>query len=138
MRVSADESTERDCAGSGRRSRLYRPTSSSAKCAASADEPPFPKVYTRPPFANVEIRRRAASSTSGSSSSTRASSARWSATASDADNGGIRSEPLVRDRRCADDTDRVAARGGGERDRLADHLLGDALAHRPHQPPTRA
>ena len=44
MQVNAEASMESDCAASGRRSRLYRPISSSAKCAASADEPPFPKV----------------------------------------------------------------------------------------------
>src|SRR5215210_4473030 len=109
MQVSAAESTASDCAGSGRRSRLNRPTSSSAKCCASTELPPFPKVYARPPPSRAPISRRPTSSTRGSSSSVRAERARWSARASALDSGmreGVAGGgPLEGDRRGADDAD---------------------------------
>ena len=62
MQVSAAASAASDCAGSGRRSRWYRPTSSSAKCCASTELPPLPNVYRRPSRSYVSISRRATSS----------------------------------------------------------------------------
>jgi hypothetical protein len=44
MHVSAAASEASDWAGSGRRSRLKRPTSSSAKWFASTELPPLPNV----------------------------------------------------------------------------------------------
>src|ERR1041384_8351533 len=44
MHVMADASEHRHIAGSARRGLLYLPVSSSARCIASAAEPPLPQV----------------------------------------------------------------------------------------------
>ncbi len=60
MQVSADESVLRVSPGSARRSRASRPTSSAARCCASAAEPPLPQNMSLPPALIIAAQRRAA------------------------------------------------------------------------------
>ena len=53
MQVIADASEQRQIAGNARRFLLYFPVNSSAKCIASAADPPFPHVNNFPPLFSV-------------------------------------------------------------------------------------
>jgi len=65
MQESNDPSEERATAGRDRLFRSNRPTSSVAKCAASAALPPLPQIRSFPPPRSVPMMRRAASSIAG-------------------------------------------------------------------------
>src|SRR6266536_418773 len=136
MHVTTEGSTLSATAESGRRSRRNRPTSSPARCCASAALPPLPKVRTRLPRAYASTISRAASSTRGRSSSSGPSSAACSARASAFATRRSRAEPLVRHRRRTDDADRVAERRLDDPDLApvwADRLCVHELAHRSEQ-----
>src|SRR5829696_4294909 len=109
MHVRTVGSAASDCAASGRRSRLNRARSSSAKCSESAALPPLPNVYTRPPLPYAAITARATSSTCGRRPPIRPASATWSASAPGA---SATRHPVARvhDRGRAGDTHAVAER----------------------------
>src|ERR1039457_1777855 len=65
MHVIREPSEERATAGSGRRLRSKRPTSSVAKWAASAALPPFPHIRSLPPARRVPTISSAAASMAG-------------------------------------------------------------------------
>src|SRR5215218_551601 len=140
MHVSAAESEASDWAGSGRRSRLNRPTSSSAKWFASTELPPFPNVKTRPPAASAATTASPIASARGSSSSAAAARERCSARASALGSAMraqlARGESVDGDRRRTHDAYPLAERrlhdpylGGRGRHRVGE----DARAHRPEQ-----
>src|SRR3954466_10123451 len=137
MHVSAVGSAASDWAGSGRRSRLKRATSSSAKGIESAALPPFPNVTIRFSSRYAATITFATSSTDGSSAGSSPATFRCSASPS-ADPSGIHRVrgPLDRDRGGADDTDAVTECRGDDLDALtrrAHCKRVNALAHRREQ-----
>src|SRR5215218_4455194 len=135
MHVRTVGSAASDCAASGRRSRLNRATSSSAKCSESAALPPLPNVYTRPPPPYAAITARAISSTCGRRPSIRPASATWSASAPGA-SATRRPVARVDDCRRARDADAVAERRRddlGDAARRAHRAPANRLPHRAEQ-----